>query len=343
MYEILSLDHPLFRDFKGMSASFDATICFPPGTGGNFLGYRLTGGGAVWEGINEYKAANIDWLSLETLINHDLDPVIDLDACHAIMANGYNPLGGSGAANTGIRLSMGHRLPVLTQRIYGYHTEELITIEMPSERCRLIGALLCYKMFMTDIREARPITISDMLYRCPMPPDVAMRDYDDVVDNINAHLDGHGIPRTWEIGHTPMFWMWYTNCVNHGVDRMSIPSLRKYVTNNLLGDYMAEDPPAEHSRDGETYQLSKASITCASRLITVDYDSLFFDLDHCGSNVLSRIDRRDIHSYSASNMAMLESVLPLVEDDAALRLRTEISSIRDRLAHAKISHGIDSI
>lgn len=332
---ILKQDHPLFRDFKHRAYEFDTTICFPPGAGGNFIGYQLTGHGVRYDSTNEYIADSTHKLSLDiVIIGSEGESILDLDACYMVAKHEGDVGRLTSGTSTGLRVSMGHQMPLITQLVYSYHTDELICIETNDAQSRLTCSLLEIKESLNRDYNGKPLLIAKLLSNCCTVREIRIKDYSSMVKQLESDIGGI------DIRFTPLSWEWHTHCINNGGDMHSADDFKRYATGRLFYGYLDLESFSWLSDWNAYYRYAKPLINCASRITTVDYDRFFFDLDHCGSDVLSRIDKAEIHSYSYRNLAVLGSVLPLVDRGMLPDLEPTIADLGNRLEAARVANGI---
>ena len=334
------IDHPVFRDFKHVSAEYDISICYPPGAGGNFLAQALISPDTnTSNAVNEfnkniariaYHEDKLDFIPIWRLTSLPLDQDSDSTALRLHLDKLHSMLSSDILARRGQlsnpRVMIGHYSPWFMSKILDYRCGEFFFVD-PNPECHWVirGLSLIKNLFSPEwhTKSSNIAWLLNVARKFPMPPSSAEYNSTEYINSVEPICAQLGIDR-FRYGYG--LWMYYVKS-RCGDARMDERGFRAMISGMLQIDY------PEYYSDPYNYvrtELGKQSRKCFTR----SYDQLYFDLDVPYGSLLAGIDRDIIRSYSQRNIDQLWDFTALLSDDIANRCRAHLASLQARLNSA---------
>lgn len=328
------MPHPIFTDFKHIKMHAKLRICFEPGLGGNWIGSQTFGTIVQREGVNEFQAKCV-YFGLDTLpwdLSDRMEPIIRLDEAYKHALHSIDEANEVGNAD----LIMSHDLPFLSPLVFDYRAEETVLMEAGEDTHWFTSILYLAKDILDKHNLIKKMAVAKLLSNNPATGNIDGNAYYDMSRNLENRL-GSG---TW-IRNTPLSWKWYINCLADGTDPTDIGKFRSYCTLvlfNHLGNWLKYSGPApmNHKRSTVAYKTCRDNLK-DTVVSTVDYGSLFFDLETPTAGILKSIEKQKLMVYTNGNLGLARKIAQLASDDIRDLLHKRIDIIEDRLRQASSS------
>ena len=325
--------HNVFTDFKSKHIKLGSIICFPPGTGGNFLATSISPVGRHLPNINEYLIDDGVALPLDS---ESTSEWVDLDKLHNLL------LVASDKRSVSDRFGVSHNLPWWTWHIYTLQVEEILSLVFTHEDSWFPSSLNRIKWYLNKNWHDKPWLFTRLLEFCEYRGPVLYYEYE-----LMCHTIAYETGVDMATGSI-LAWRWYMWCKASGKDFLDIkgfkrtvgemiyPTLAEWHERSVWGRY-GKSAISEYEnrwlgrdyRDAWTYFQGRVPL-----LHKVDYAEFYFDLRRPDSGILSDIDLRVIESYSRSNIELIRQLLPLTPDRYQPELHDILGRYSDRLDRA---------
>lgn len=307
-----------------------STLCFSQGTGGHFL---LGAAGHGWREVNvhynEYKA-NIQWCDLEEITieeliddmydSYDTDSKHDADT-HLLASRWLQHLT---VGQPQVLNLASHVLPVVTSRLFDFHTEELLLLPAADDLKEYIAALCYIKNMFTSDWSKYPHKIWNVLiaYRSVAHrPGLTTRFHSDMHKFRTALFKANVCPREY-INDSCIAWCWWLTCVQHDWDIGDITQFCQWVTKAMYT--MLEITSQLHASPQSINQINH------HKLIELNYADIFFDLKPPQCALLADLDMSRVDSYVLKNHQILQDMMGIFD-------RSVQESIRQTVRRSKHS------
>jgi hypothetical protein len=301
--------HKIFTGFKDRKLELDLLICYPHGTGGNFIWDVLSNGYSA--SALEERNFNGFWMKLDHIplarVETDLETHFDTLA---------------GIAQT-MRLpkktdiARCHFPPVLTDLALDLRIDEIVFIEVRYEDKWFPTALSLIRNHLLTPWEGNPHLIELVLNHCiisGISQKIMVTDYLVMIDRLEQHVVG--LP--WR--NSLLSWDYFIHCKQNGYV-YGLDSLQRFLTTWIF----RPDAYAYYSTDA--YRDTRDLFTNKVKKHTVvDYSNLFFDGIFPSDGRLSDLDRHALKEYARSNLGCFESISHLIDDQYRKMVRDRISS-----------------
>lgn len=285
--------HPIFSEFREKVFEFDLTICYPPGAGGNFLLNLLDkkehGEQIRWTASNEFShdlavlnlmdffdPLGTDWCDkMEDEINVAYDIAIKDRLMHDYLEC------------QGLRILRGHRLPLMFEKVFSYHTDELMIITVKPEHYWFVKALRQYKLTMARKWDtAAVIDAINSYHRSGINTRLEFQDF----LSTRTYIAESGVFR-FEDRENQIFFDYFLWLKGKGL----IADLGNF------SDFMHETMFS--GQQYIDYEMVLGMMPrCYDRLTVVDYHDLFIGLRLPIGGLMSNIDINDLATYRDRNV-----------------------------------------
>lgn len=291
----------LYRDFKHVKFHSAVTLCFAPGSGGNFLASQLLSQPALYNrDLNEYRA-DVDWLELDynNIQYKDQQWQLDLEASDLYLrAQHHQPPKGKSP------LFLCHETPIFTSQIFDYSTDEMIAINVTDSWYPL--ALVRMKLLLGVGYDQHAWTIHYLLDHNHEVKPGSWHGYNSMIYRLTDA--GIGIP----LYNTPISWMWFCFCQRQGVVNHDLEQFYRYVL-DLLWPHPSSDSLGVLATFNAKYlgDYRRQSLLHWAQqmpLTLIEYNDLFFRNRLPDRGALSKLNSDAIAAYTKTNIELMLSI-----------------------------------
>lgn len=288
----------LYRDFKNIGFHSAVTLCFVPGSGGNFLAAELLSQTAIYNAdLNEYRA-DVDWLELDynniQYKNHQWQ--LDLDTADLYLRAQHHP------RPKGKRpLFLCHETPIFTSRIFDFCTDEMIVINVTDSWFPL--ALVRMKLLLSVGYDQHAWSIHHLLDQNHRVKPGSWHEYNSMVHRLADA--GMSVP----LYNTPISWMWFCYSTEHGLINHDLDQFGRYAMDLLWphpnSDSLEVLATFNAKYLGDYRRQSLAHWATLQPLTMLDYTDLFFKQQLPSHGALSYLSTDAIAGYTKTNTDLM--------------------------------------
>lgn len=292
--------HRIFTAFKDRRLELDFLICYPHGTGGNFI-WDLVTNGPSDSAIEERNFDGV-WMKLDHIplarVESDLETHLETLCGVAETMNVSFPVGKTRSARC-------HFPPVLTDLIMDLRCEEMAFIEVRYEDKWFPTALSLIKNHLMTPWDGNPHLIELLLNHCiisGMSQRIMVTDYLRMIDAVSSQTAD--LP--WS--NSLLSWDYYIHCKQNGYV-YGPDSLSRFLDAWIF----RPDAYAYYSTDAyaATRDLFAGKV---SRHTVVEYSDLFFGME-VPEGRMGAISDDQLKLYSKHNIKTVRTIAPLLGDD----------------------------
>jgi hypothetical protein len=318
-----------------VKSSYDITINFPWGCGGNFLAHALLKNPVSSHNANNtyqrlgsaYDFNNMDHKPLHAFVsstgtlNDTKNKGELLDYLDRIYENAQHLLTKKDIARE-IDILIGHYPPWFYNRIWDYETAEMVFVDLLPETKWIARAMTIYKNRMSNDYVQQPTMIKEIMeFVRRYPSDSA---YDRVEFDITWQRLQNEIDVGW-IKNTGVSWHYYAY-IKHGNMTPSSENFRLFIDDLLFPRVYFADWFHTQYYDVQQWFMQQHP-NCHS----IEYTKLFFDRDLPTGSMLNQVDARSLNLYSRSNLQIIRKVMDLLPRYRQDFCNTQLQMLEQRL------------
>lgn len=292
--------HQIFTAFKNRRLELDLLICYPHGTGGNFIWEVLSNGYS--ESALDERNFNGIWLKLDhiPLSRVETDLETHFDTLAGIANTMTLPSGRKNIARC-------HFPPVLTDLALDLSINEILFIEVKYEDKWFSTALSLIRTHLLTPWHGNPHLIELLLNHCiisGLTQRIMITDYMGMLEKLERHVGD--LP--WH--NSLLSWDYFIDCKQNG-HVYGRESLSRFLTTWIF----RPDAYAYYSTDAyrDTRDLFVSKV---KQHTVVDYGELFFE-SKVPDGKLSLISPEHLKLYSRNNLNTVARIVPLLDEQYA--------------------------